>query len=76
MLNQIKTAVSMVFFLALFVCFIISGLLINGVQFSIWLTLKPFSPWLYRKLNYYLLACLWSRKQLTLELFYEKNFDL
>lgn len=67
MLNQIKTAVSMVFFLALFVCFIISGLLINGVQFSIWLTLKPFSPWLYRKLNYYLLACLWSQVLLIID---------
>ncbi|EFX76870.1 1-acyl-sn-glycerol-3-phosphate acyltransferase gamma-like [Daphnia pulex] len=67
MLAQIKTAGTCIIFLALFVCFIVSGLLINGVQLCLWLTVRPLSRWLYRKINYYLLACLWNQVLLIID---------
>ena len=65
MFAQIKTAGTCSIFLTLFVCFIVSGLLINGIQLCLWLTVKPISRWLYRKINYHLLSCLWNRKYMV-----------
>ena len=62
MLVQIKTIGIGLIFLILFVSFIVSGLIINGLQLCLWITVKPISRWLYRKINYHLLSCLWNRK--------------
>lgn len=62
MLAQIKTAGVYIGLLTLFISFIVSGLLLNGIQLCLWLTVKPISRGLYRKINYYLLTCLWNRK--------------
>jgi len=45
----------------LFSGFFFSGLLINSIQLVLWLTVRPFSRWLYRKINAYLLFTLWSQ---------------
>ena len=46
----------------LFINFFISGIFINLIQLGLWIFLKPFSLILYRKINYYLLYILWTRK--------------
>ena len=46
----------------LFINFFISGLLVNFFQLILWVTVKPASPTLYRKINYYCLYSLWIRK--------------
>lgn len=43
----------------LFINFFISGLLVNFFQLILWVTVKPASPTLYRKINYYCLYSLW-----------------
>jgi len=43
----------------LFINFFISGLIINFFQLILWLTIKPTSPQLYRKINYYCLYSQW-----------------
>lgn len=62
MLERIQMIGIFIVFLTLFMSFIISGLLINAMQMSLWIFVKPISPWLYRKVNRYLLASLWNRK--------------
>lgn len=51
--------------IALFVNFFTSGLIINLFQLAIWLSIRPLSLQLYRKLNYYALYLLWSRKYIS-----------
>lgn len=41
--------------------FFISGIVINLIQFSLYLTIRFINKKLYRKLNYYLIYTLWSR---------------
>lgn len=61
-LVYLRIGVMLVLFSTLFISFIISGLIINAIQLALWLTVKQVSPWLYRKVNYYLLTLLWNRK--------------
>lgn len=56
----------------LFINLFISGLLINVIQLSLWLCLRPVSQWWYQKLNYYLLYILWIREYST---YYAVQFD-
>jgi len=39
--------------------FFISGLFLNIAQLFLWLTVRPASIWLYRKMNYYFLYAMW-----------------
>ncbi|XP_053205237.1 1-acyl-sn-glycerol-3-phosphate acyltransferase delta-like [Panonychus citri] len=43
------------------VIWIISGLILNIFQFLIYITIRPFSPYVYRKINYYLIYSSWSQ---------------
>lgn len=55
-------------FLPVFILFInlfVSGLIINLIQLLLWICVRPGSPWLYQKLNYYLLYVLWTREYNT-----------
>lgn len=64
-LQSLKMILEKLMLLPVFVLFInlfVSGLLINIIQLSLWLCLRPASKWLYQKLNYYLLYTLWIRK--------------
>ncbi|CAL4104612.1 unnamed protein product [Meganyctiphanes norvegica] len=47
--------------LLLCVTFFISGIIINAVQFFLYLTLRPFNKSLYRTINYYLMYSLMSQ---------------
>lgn len=60
-MERIKTLVTIVLLAIFFVGFFILGLLINAIQLVLWLTLRPFNRWLYRKINAHLLSALWSR---------------
>ena len=75
MLTQAKVCAISVIFLTLFVNFIVAGLLINCVQLCLWLTIKPINPWLYRKINYHLLACLWNRKSSEFNTIYDATLQ-
>ncbi|XP_059351015.1 1-acyl-sn-glycerol-3-phosphate acyltransferase gamma-like [Daphnia carinata] len=67
MLAQVRTAGTCIVLLTLFISFIVSGLLLNGIQLCLWLTVKPISRRLYRKINYYLLTCLWNQVLLLID---------
>ncbi|XP_015789066.1 1-acyl-sn-glycerol-3-phosphate acyltransferase delta [Tetranychus urticae] len=43
------------------VIWIISGLILNIFQFLIYITVRPISPYVYRKINYYLIYSSWSQ---------------
>jgi len=60
-MERIKTLVTIVLLAIFFVGFFILGLLINAIQLVLWLTLRPFNRWLYRKINAHLLSALWSQ---------------
>jgi lysophosphatidic acid acyltransferase/lysophosphatidylinositol acyltransferase len=57
-----KEGLSFAGFVVIGVNFLISGLLINFVQLLLWVCLKPLSPFLFRKLNYYFTYAVWGRK--------------
>ena len=63
MVSAIKYVGTLVFFTFLFTGFILSGLVINTIQLLLWITVKPFSRWLYRKINYYLLYLIIKKTQ-------------
>ncbi|CAF3968300.1 unnamed protein product [Adineta steineri] len=42
-------------------CFIVTGLIVNFIQLLTWICIWPFSKQLYRRINYYLGASLWSQ---------------
>lgn len=44
------------------ITFFTTGLIVNTVQCILYLTLRPFNKWLYRKINWYLCATLYARK--------------
>ena len=60
-MDRIKSIAKLMVLTGLFSGFFFSGLLINSIQLVLWLTVRPFSRWLYRKINAYLLFTLWSR---------------
>jgi len=60
-MDRIKTAANVVILLCLFISFSFAGLLINAIQLVLWLTVKPCSRRLYRKINAYLLHALWTQ---------------
>jgi len=67
MVSAIKYVGTLVFFTFLFTGFILSGLVINTIQLLLWITVKPFSRWLYRKINYYLLYLIWMQATLLMD---------
>ena len=60
-MERAKTIATVSMLVVIFVGFLLSGLLINAIQLVLWLTVRPFNRWLYRKINVHLLATLWSR---------------
>lgn len=48
--------------LMLAITFFTSGIIINIIQGIVYVGLKPFSKYLYRKINYYLCYSFYSRK--------------
>ena len=62
MWSTLKNLVLLVVFTTIFTGFVLAGLTINLIQLILWMTVKPFSRWLYRKINYYLLYLIWMRK--------------
>ena len=60
-MERAKTIARVSMLVVIFVGFLLSGLLINAIQLVLWLTVRPFNRWLYRKINVHLLATLWSR---------------
>jgi hypothetical protein len=50
--------------LCLAIVFISSGLVINGIQALLYITIRPFDPMLYRRINYYVTYMLNSREYL------------
>lgn len=59
--NNPQEALYFLAFVAIGLNFLISGVLINFVQLLMWVAIKPFSIWLYRKLNYYCIFAVWGR---------------
>lgn len=62
MLQQVKQA--RVVHLCFAITFFTSGLIVNLIQCILYFTIRPFSKWMYRKINWYLCATLYSRKLL------------
>jgi len=60
-MERAKTIATVSMLVVIFVGFLLSGLLINAIQLVLWLTVRPFNRWLYRKINVHLLATLWSQ---------------
>lgn len=60
LVNKIKR--SPVAHLMLAITFFVSGLVINLVQAVLYFGLRPFSKYLFRKINYYVEYSLYSRK--------------
>jgi len=49
------------------IVFLTTGLLVDIVQAVLYLTIRPFDPTLYRKINFYVSYMLNSRKLLTID---------
>ncbi|XP_046440703.1 1-acyl-sn-glycerol-3-phosphate acyltransferase gamma-like [Daphnia pulex] len=62
-----KEGLSFAGFVVIGVNFLISGLLINFVQLLLWVCLKPLSPFLFRKLNYYFTYAVWGQMEFLAE---------
>lgn len=66
----IRSPLEVIYFLAFVAIglnFLISGILINVFQCLMWITIKPFNVWLYRKLNYFCTFAVWGRKFLSVK---------
>lgn len=66
----IRSPLEVIYFLAFVAIglnFLISGILINVFQCLMWITIKPFNVWLYRKLNYFCTFAVWGQLQFLAE---------
>jgi len=59
--KSVQEAFHMLAFIAIGFNFLISGLVINVLQFLMWITIKPVNVWLYRKINYYCAYAVFGR---------------
>lgn len=58
---------SFFFFVLIGLNFLISGVAINCFQLLLWILIKPWNLWLYRKLNYYCTFAVWGQLEFLAE---------